>query len=141
MVNLVIIKDIIDVAKALFDLRHSLAKAPKNRREQMADYFHTVSLCLAATYEDLASNVVPQGRCGELSSYADSLPYVVEGLIEKSKAEELSYFLKKAPCVESMWEQFNANPEKIKELPVIAEASGIFLALSNSVRAGLRDRD
>ncbi len=137
----VIIKDIIDVAKALFGLRDSLAKAPKNKRDQMADYFHMVSLCLAATYEDLASNVVPKGRCAELSSYADSLPYVVEGLIEKSKAEELSYLLKKAPCLEGMWEQFNVNPEKIKELPVIAEASGIFLALSNSVRAGLRDRD
>ena len=137
----VIINEIIDVAKALFGLRDSLVKAPKDKRDQIADYFHTVSLCLAATYGDLASNVVPKGRCAELSSYADSLPYVVEGLNEKSKAEELSYLLKKAPCLEGMWEQFNVNPEKIKELPVIAEASGIFLALSNSVRAGLRDRD
>ena len=138
MVSMVIIKDIIDVAKALFGFRDSLAKAQKDKRDQMANYFHAVSLCLAATYEDLSSNVVPHGRCAELSSYADSLPYVVEGFIEKNKAEELSHLLKRAHCVEGMWEQFNANPEKGKELPVIAEASGIFLALSNSVRAGLR---
>jgi hypothetical protein len=138
MVNMIIIKDIIDVAKALFGFRDSLAKAQKEKRDQMADYFHGVSVCLAATYEGLTSNVVPHGRCAELSSYADSLPEVVKGFIEESKAQELSHLLKRSYRVEGLWEEFNANPEKRKELPIIAEASGIFLALSNSVRAGFK---
>ena len=141
MVNMFIIKDIIDVAKGLFGFRDSLAKAQKDKRDQMADYFHAVSVCLAATYEALISNVVPHGRCAELASYADSLPKVVKGFIEDRKAQELSDLLKRSHSVEGLWEQFNANPEKRKELPTIAEASGIFLALSNSVRAGFKPGD
>jgi hypothetical protein len=61
---------------------------------------------------------------------------VLEGFIESSKAEELSNFLARSHAVEGLWEEFNTNPDKKKELPAIAEASGLFLALSNTVRAG-----
>ena len=132
------IKDIIDVAKALFGLRDSLAKAEKEQRDQMAEYFHAVSVCLAGTYEGLAADQVPHGRCAELAIYAESLPKVVEGFIEGNKALELSNLLQRSHRVEGLWEQFNADPEKKKDLPVIAEASGIFLALSNSVKTGYR---
>ncbi len=133
-----IIEDIIDVAEALFGLRDSLSKAQKEKRDQMADYFQGVSVCLAATYEALTADVVPHRRCAELSLYADSLREVVKGFIEDSKAWKLSDLLGRSHLVEGLWEDFNADPVKRKELPVMAEASGIFLALSNSVRAGLK---
>jgi hypothetical protein len=136
-----IIKDIIDVAKALFGLRDSLAKAEKEQRDKMAEYFHAVSVCLASTYEVLVADQVPHGRCAELAIYAESLPKVVKGFIEESKAFELSNLLQRSHRVEGLWEQFNADPEKKKDLPVIAEASGIFLALSNSVKTGYRPGD
>ncbi len=88
-----IIKDIVDVAKALFGVKESLAKADKQKREEMADYFHAVSICFAATFEKLSEDEVPHGRCAELSEYAESLPKAVEGFVEKSKAEELSNLL------------------------------------------------
>lgn len=133
-----IIKDIIDVAKALFGVKESLAKADKQKRDEMADYFQAVSVCLAATYEKLSEDEVPHGRCAELAQYAELLPKVLEGFIEISKAEELSNYLARSHAVEGLWEEFNANPDKKKELPTIAEASGIFLALSNTVRAGYK---
>ena len=104
----------------------------------MADYFQNVSVCLDATYVALTNNVVPHGRCAELSFYADSLSEVVGGFIEDSRTRELSGLLKRSYVVEGLWEQFNEDPEKREQLPKIAEASGIFLALSNSVRAGLK---
>ena len=133
-----IIKDIIDVAQALFGVKDSLANADKQKREEMADYFQALSVCLAATFEKLSEDKVPHGRCAELSEYAKTLPKVVEGFVEKSKAEELSQLLARSHAVEGLWEEFNTNPVKKKELPTIAEASGIFLALSNTVWAGHR---
>ena len=138
MVEMMIIKEIIDVANALFGFKDIFAKGKKQKRDEMADYFQAVSVCLAATYEKLAVNVVPHGRCAELADYAESLPKVVEGFVDKNKAKELSGLLARSHSVEGLWEVFNANPEKQKELPGIAEASGIFLALSNSVRAGYK---
>ncbi len=133
-----IIKDIIDVAKALFGLKDSLAKADKQKRDEMADYFQAVSVCLADTFEKLSENKVPHGRCTELAEYAKYLPEVVKGFIEESKANELSDILLRSHEVEGLWEEFNAKHSKKKQLPSIAEASGIFLALSNSVRAGYK---
>ncbi len=134
MAATMIIQDIIDVAKALFDLRDTLAKAQKKKRDQMADYFQAVSVCLAATYEALTANVVPYRRCAELSLYGDCLPKLVRGLLEDSKAWELTNLFTRSHLVEGLWEELNADPEKGKDLPAIAEASGIFLAVSNSVR-------
>lgn len=138
VVPVAIIKDIVDVAKALFGFREDLAKAQKEQRDRMADYFQAVSVCLAATYESLTSNTVPHGRCAELAIYADSLPEVVKGRIDDSKAQELARVLRRSHSVEGLWEQMNSDPQKRTELPEIAQASGIFLALSNSVRAGFK---
>ncbi len=133
-----IIKDIIDVSKALFGLKDSLAKANKQKRDEMADYFQAVSVCLAATYEKLSEDEVPHGRCAELGQYAVSLPKVIEGFIDEDKALELSNRLERSHEVETLLGELHANPEGKNELPSIAEASGIFLALSNSVRAGYK---
>jgi hypothetical protein len=136
-----IIKDIIDVAKALFGVKENLAKANKQKRNEMAEYFQAISVCLVGTYENLLENEVPHGRCGELAEYARSMPKVIEGFVHDDKAIELSELLLSSHKVEGLWDQFNENPEKKKDLPVIAEAAGIFLALSNSVRAGYKPRN
>lgn len=138
MASIVIIKNIMDVATCLFGLRDVFQKADKDRRDRIADYFREVSVCLAATYDSLASNRIPHGRCAELSSYADSLPGVVEGFIEETKARELSALLKQSYGVEGLWGLMNGNTANNPDIAIIAQASGIFLALSNSVRAGLK---
>ena len=131
-----IIIDILDVASALFGMRKDLAEADKQKQEEMATYFKAVSECLAATYDKLLEDEVPHGRCAELLQYARSLPRVVEGYVDRDKAEELSEMLARSHEVEGLWEQFNTDPEKKNELPSIAAASGMFLALSNTIRAG-----
>lgn len=133
-----IIEDIIYVAKALFGAKESFAKANKQKRDEMAEYFRDISACLAATYEKLLEDEIPHGRCAELAQYADSLPKVVEGFIENSKAKELSKMLARSHAVEGLWERFNVSPGKKKQLQSIAEASGILLALSNTVKAGYK---
>lgn len=136
-----IIKDIIDVAKALFGLKESMLKAEQQKRDEMADYFKAVSVCLADTYEKLSDNVVPHGRCAELYRYSEQLPDVVKKYIPDDKAQELARLLMDSHKVEGLYSVFEINPESKKELPKIAEASGIFLALSNSVRAGYKPND
>jgi hypothetical protein len=135
-----IIKDIIDVAKALFGFKESLMKANQQKRNEMADYFQAVSKCLTVTYEKLLADEVPHDRCAELEQYAILLPSVVKGFIEDAKAKELSGILLRSHAVEGLWEDFNRNPKKKRQLPKIAEASGIFLALSNSIRTGFVPR-
>ena len=66
-----IIKNIVDVARALFGFKDILTKANQQRRNEMADYFHAISSGLAGTYEKLAENLAPHGCCGELRQYAD----------------------------------------------------------------------
>jgi hypothetical protein len=136
IITIPVIKDIFDVAQTLFGLGGELVKAKTERRDKMADYFMKVSECLAATYDSLTANNIPHGRCAELAVYAELLPQVVKGLIDDSKAQELSLLLKRSHMVEGLWEALNSDPKKGNELPKIAEASGLFLALSNSLRAG-----
>jgi hypothetical protein len=136
-----IIKDIIDVAKALFGLKESLAKAEQQKREEMAKYFNSISVCLAETYSKLSDNIIPHDRCAELLSYGNSLPDTIGEFIGKKKSEELSELLIRSHKVEGLWEEFKDHPEKRIQLPIIAEASGIFLALSNSVRVGYKNED
>ena len=40
--------------------------------------------------------------------------------------------------VEKLMYELNKDPEAYKELPKIAEASGIFLALANSIKVGYK---
>jgi len=124
-----IIKGIIVVAKTLFGLKESLAKAKKQKRDEMADYFQNVSACLSNTYATLSDNKIPQDRCAELLSYSETLPKVVKSFIGEDKANELAQTLMDSHKVESLYAVFELNPETKKELPAIAEAAGIFLAL------------
>jgi len=136
IITIPVIKDIFEVAQTLFGLGGQLVKAKKEKRDEMADYFTKVSECLNATYDSLTANNVPHGRCAELAAYAELLPQVVKGFIADNKAQELSLILKRSHVVEGLWEALNSDPKKGNELPKIAEASGLFMALSNSLRAG-----
>lgn len=138
MPAIVIVQGLIDVAKSLFSLKDSFAKASQEQRDRMAEYFKAISECLAATYDSLSSDVVPHGRCGEIKGYAELLPSVVRGLIDDRRAQELSDLLKRSHEVEGLMEVVRRSPNKDAEIATIAEASGIFMALSNSVKAGLK---
>jgi hypothetical protein len=131
-----IIKDIIDVAQALFGFKGALAEADKQKRDEMADYFQAISVCLAGTFESLSQDEIPHGRCAELGAYADSLSKVLDGFVDGARADELSEMLARSHSVEELWSEFNENPDKKSQVSTIAEASGIFLALANTVRAG-----
>ena len=133
-----IVKDILEVAKALLGMKESMQKANKQKRDEMADYFKSISVCLDETYKSLAAGAVPYGRCAELRHYGEILPEVVKNYVEDKRAWELAEMLKRSHKVEGLWEQFNIDPEKAKDLPVILESSGLFLAISNSIKAGYK---
>ncbi len=106
-------------------------------------FFRYVALIQNDLGLDTSLVSINQSLCDILTGKAISLnQYLLfalpKGFIEESKAFELSNLLQRSYMVEGLWEQFNADPEKKKDLPIIAEASGIFLALSNSVKAGYK---
>lgn len=132
-----IIDGIITVAKGFFSLITDFNSVKGEKREHIADYFFNISACLADAYEKLSMDEVPHGRCSEIDSYADMMPDIVKGAIkDKDKIEELQKRLQESYRVERLWYEIDKNPELRGELTYLAEASGIFLAMSNSIRAG-----
>ena len=68
------IDDILSVGKALLDLQKDLRKADQERRKQIAEYFSSISECLAGISKDLEAGKVAHARCAELEIYALRLP-------------------------------------------------------------------
>ena len=60
------IDDILSVGKALFDLQKELRKADHERRKQIAEYFSSISECLAGISRDLEGGKVARAKCAEL---------------------------------------------------------------------------
>ena len=130
------IKSILDVVKTLLGLSDKLKAARRERRADMATLFEQISNCLASVSAEIRVGGVPHGRCGELITYADALPAVIEQEVGPAKATELGKALHSGYAVEQLAIQLRDVPDREPHLAQIEEASGKFRALANLVRVG-----
>jgi len=129
------IDKILSVAKALFSFRGEFQKAKREKRDRIADLFEKISNCVKDVYSELKSDEVPHGKCAEMLTYANMLTDTVKDEIGEERAEELAKDLIEAHEVEVLLWQLHNVPDKDLQLSKLDEASGVFMALANIVRA------
>ena len=129
-------KGILEVVKGLFGISDQLRASNRQRREDMAKLFDSISDCLAATSAEIRAGRVPHRRGGELITYAEALPAAIGKETGEAKAKELGNRLHSAYGVEQLAIELSSVPDKEPHLAVLEEASGKFKALGNLVRAG-----
>jgi len=129
-------KNILDVAKALLGMSDQLRAAVRQRRADMANLFESISSCLATVSSEIRVGNVPHGKCGELITYSEALPGLIDKELGESKAKELGETLRSAYNVECMAMELSEVAEKEPHLKEIEEASGKFRALANILRVG-----
>jgi hypothetical protein len=129
-------KNILDVVKSLLGLSDQLKAAERQRREGMAMLFESIGSCLAATSAEIRAGGIPHGRCGELISYAETLPGVIDREVGRARAEQLGRTLHSAYGVERLALAIGEIPDREPYVAQLEEAAGKFLALANVVRFG-----
>jgi hypothetical protein len=133
-----IIGDIWQIVKDIKTLKVEYEKAEQARRENIADYFERISMCLSDVHTKLSRNETPHGGCAELRRYAEMLPSTIGKEIGDKKAEEFKKRLEAAHEVERLIIDLSESPNREEELKKLDEASGELKALSVSIRHGYK---
>jgi hypothetical protein len=128
----VMVKDILDVARALFERRDVIIKSQKERCDLLAKYFEGIGDTLKQIAESFRKNQVPRGQIAEMVTYAKLLPQSVGSHLELMDIDELTRKLGQVEQVESLSLEVEANREEA--ISQIEEASGVFKALGASCR-------
>jgi hypothetical protein len=131
-----LVTNILGVAKSLLGLSDKLAAAERARRTDISNLFSSISDCLSAVASEVREGKIPHGKCGELITYADQLPGLLETDIGEEKATKLGRTLHSSYDVEGMAASLDSEADKEPYLKVIEEAAGKFRALSNLTRVG-----
>lgn len=135
--TLPMIDAIVGVARVLMGLASKLAEGNQARRERMADFFISISDCLAAVSSELRQRRTPHGKCAEMRQYAEALERMVADEVGAPKARELATDLMSAYQVERLSADLRHAASAEVNLDLIDEASGKFRALANMVRVGV----
>lgn len=133
------IAGIITVAKKLWELKEEFDKKEITKRDRISDYFFKISMCLEQAHGDLIKGIYPHGKCEEMTTYAKMMPEMIEDVIGTEKTSELTKILTDAAVVEHIYCDLLAlsdDKEKLDNLQTLAEASGYFRALANTVKVG-----
>lgn len=131
-----LIKNILDVAKALLGMSDQFRAIEQKRRADLATLFENISACLATVSSEIRIGNIPHGKCEELITYSEALPELISKELGETKANELGDTLRSAYDVERMAMELREISEKEPHLKYIEEASGKFRALANIVRVG-----
>lgn len=137
------IEEILKVAKELWAIKGSFSKAKRERRERLATYFEHISKCLEETAKALRAGNIPHGRCGEMLGYANTFTETVKGVISEKEARDYAQRLGAAHDIEyalmqrerEMMDEIADPLYRESQLGKMEEASGVFQALANSIRA------
>ncbi len=129
------IDKILSVANALFSFSGAFQTARREKRDRIADLFDNISKCIAEISTELKSDNVPHGKCAEMLTYANMLTEAVKDEIGKDTAEKLAQDLIDSHEVELLLGQLHDAPDRDNQLRKLDEASGVFMALANIIRA------
>jgi len=131
------IEKILSVADKLFSLRGEFRKAHREKRDRIADLFEKISKCIADVSTELKADKEPYGKCAEMLTYANMLEDTVKDEIGEEKAEQLAQDLIDAHEVEALWIQLHNAPDRDNQLAKLDQASGVFIAIANLLRASV----
>ena len=126
------VKDILDVARSIFERRDVIIKNRKEKCDQLAKYFEGIAETLQQLADSIKVNQVAQGKVAQLATYADLLPQSVGNELKLMDVEELTRRLKRSYNLRSLKSEVKKDPQRV--ISQIEEASGVFQALGASCR-------
>src|SRR5438105_3107126 len=103
----VMIRNIINVAKALLGLSSTLEKARRERRDGMATLFQRISDCLKSVAAEIEKGNNAPDLCRQMETYAKHLPEAIGKEVGSDRAQELSEQLHSASRVERLAYEVN----------------------------------
>jgi hypothetical protein len=126
------VKDILDVARSLFDRRDAIIKDKKEKCDQLAKYFEGIADTLQQLADSIRVNQLAKGKIAQLSTYADLLPRTVGSDLKLMDMEELTGKLRRSYTMSSLRSEVKKDRQRV--ISQIEEASGVFKALGASCR-------
>ncbi|MGB3756048.1 MAG: ABC transporter substrate-binding protein [Rivularia sp. (in: cyanobacteria)] len=118
------LRDLLEVAKKLFEVTDGLKQAKDEKRQKLEKFFYEIEQCLRDSAEVLNSNQTPRIKAKELEIYAEELPKILDDIYEEKKINELSDLLKSAA------NKIGANDTPEDNIEDIETAAGMFKALA-----------
>lgn len=134
-----IAKMILEVGKTLFGFRADLAKADRERRDRVADYFSDIAKLIEKVSEILKTNQYPHGACMQLEKLANLMPETLKGLLKPEEIEENKKNLLSVHEVERLYNELQtlSPSESAAKLAQLDEAAGQFHALAMHLRVAV----
>lgn len=132
----IIVDTLLSVGKALFGLRTELAKARKERKNEVADFIASLAKIIDETAASLRRDEYPGGQCAELFAHSQQLEAAIGDLIGLPKAVELTTQLEEVREIERLYAELHGDEpaERSRKLSVLDEAAGQFRAAAAFVR-------
>src|SRR3712207_1082611 len=96
------IKDILDVARALFERKDVMIKNQKERCDLLAKYFEGIADTLQQIANGFRQNQVPRAKIAEMATYAELLPQSVGKYVELMAVDDLKRRLKQSQDVDTL---------------------------------------
>lgn len=131
-----IVGTIWEVGKGLFGMRGQLAKAARERKDRLAQYFTDLGLLIEQTSADLKVRKYPHGSCAQLHQLAQLMPETLKGLVDEGDVHELQAKLLQVWEIEQLFGQLQSVPDAAlpKKLEKLDEAAGMFRALATHLK-------
>ena len=129
------IKDLWDIVQGLLSLKDSFAKANRERKDRIAEYFLTIGNIIQEAVDIFKKGDIPHGKCQQMLDHVQHFADVVGDTIEPDKAQEFQKKLIESHEVELLASEIlgqDGSEEKIAELEKI---SGSFLTLGSVIKA------
>lgn len=131
---LTLAKSILSAAGSLLGLMGKIKDAQQDQRDRISDLFLQISDCLGAVSSEVRLGNTPHGKCGELITYSEQLPALIEEQVGKEEAERIGDTLRSAYNVEEMAMEIENAQNRDEVLNHIDQASGRFRALANMMK-------
>lgn len=129
------LKDLWDLAQGLVGLKDSFAKAKREKRDRIAEYFTSIGTIIQEAADTFKKGDVPHGTCQRMLDQAKYFTDVVGNTIDEAQAKEFQQKLIESHELELLVSEVlgsGAAEDKIIEMEKIA---GSFLALGTAIKA------
>jgi TRAP-type mannitol/chloroaromatic compound transport system substrate-binding protein len=118
------LRELLEVAKKLFEVTDGLKQAKDEKRQKLEKFFYQIEQCLRDSAEVLNNGQTPRIKAEELKVYAQELPNILSDIYDEKKINELSNLLKNAADKISAFDPPENNVEDIET------AAGMFKGLA-----------
>ena len=129
------ISDLLNFAKEILGLKDLLAKAKRERRDRIADYFGVVATTIQDAADSFRKGDIPHGKCKEMATHADAFAKVVDLEFGADQAAAYAQRLKDAHEVELLANEVFGNNDPEVPIKELEEVAGTFRAISAEIRA------